>query len=609
MSAPSGLIRWERLKPAGIALVVLALLIYFFLDPVIRWTLIKAGQAAFGARVNIEAVKTQLRKGRLSIRGLQVADKSEPMKNLFQWSEAVFDFRSLPLLEKKVVIDEASLSGLRFGSARKTSGELRFEEKQPGFVGKAMDKLQGQVEKVALDKFDQAKTQYDPKTLLDPKQLKTLQAAEQAKAQLQKAPEEVQNQINKLNAQQRAADLQKRVQALKQSDNSAAGIAQKLQDVKTLQSELQALRTEVAATQRTVTDQIQSAQNHVEDVKRAREEDWKALRARLALPTLDKTSLARSLFGSTVTTWTERLLNGVHMARSRMPAKPKSPPPPPRGRARTIEFPRLHDVPRFLLVKAQLSGEVGQERPFGFTGTLTGITSNPPLYGKPATLQLDGAQGARSFRVQGMLDHTQEIPAESLDATYNGFSLSNTSFGQADSMAFALKQGEGRAHLRLGIKGNQLDGRAEIQGSNLGVEPHVALNTGSPIAQRAAQNITRSLSNVKAMNVGIGIEGTLESPQLDIDSNIGAIVADALKTAFGAEVAEQEKALRAQFDQQTAGKIQELQGSVDGLKQKALPQLAGSNKVIDDLLNQVKQQAVGGAAGKPLESLKGLFGR
>ena len=63
---------------------------------------------------------------------------------------------------------------------------------------------------------------------------------------------------------------------------------------------------------------------------------------------------------------------------------------------------------------------------------------------------------------------------------------------------------------------------------------------------------------------------------------------------------------------QTGAKVQELQGMVDQLKQKALPQLASQNKVIDDLMAQVKAkttQALPGAAGKPLDSLKNIFGK
>jgi len=591
-----------------ITLAVLTLLIVLFLDPFLKWAIIKAGQGVFGARVNIEAVKTKLLKGRMSIRGLQVADKSKPMQNLFQWGDAVFDFRPVPLLEKKVVIEEASLTGLKFGAPRKTSGALTWEEKQPGFVGKAVSHMQSQVEKIALDKVSEAKERYNPKEALDPKNLQTLQAADRAKAQLQAAPQQVQQQIDKLNAQQRAADFQKRAQALGSKDTSAAGIAQKLSEVNALTKELQAFRKDVEDTQHTVIDQIKNAQAQVEEVKKAREEDWKALKSRFALPTLDKASMARALFGPAAVQWGERLFNGVHMVRSHMPPKPKSPPPPPRGRARIIEFPRTHDVPRFLLEKALVSGEVGQDKPFGFSGTITGITTNPPLYGKPATIDLAGTQGPRSFNLKGMLDHTHDIPAESLEATYNGFSLSNTSFGQSDSLAIGLTQGEGRAQGRVAIKGDTLEGHIALQGNNLSVDPKIDLKSNSAIAQRAVKNITGSLASVKSMTVGIGLSGTLDAPKLDIDSNIGSIVADALKSALGAEIAEQEKALRAEFEKATAGKIQELQGSVDALTQKALPQLAQQNKVIDDLLAQVKTQAAL-PGGNPTDSLKKIFGR
>src|SRR4051812_36231735 len=89
-------IRWERVRPALVILAIIALLIWLCLDAVIKWSIIQAGQGVFGARVNVESVKTQLRKGRMTIHGLQVADKSTPMQNLFQWDEATFDFRALP---------------------------------------------------------------------------------------------------------------------------------------------------------------------------------------------------------------------------------------------------------------------------------------------------------------------------------------------------------------------------------------------------------------------------------------------------------------------------------------------------------------------------------
>jgi uncharacterized protein (TIGR03545 family) len=602
------LIRWERVLPALIVLAIIAVFVIFFLDPCLKWMFIKTGQGVFGAKVEIAKVKTELRRSRININGLQVADKSEPMQNLFQWDTAAFDFRTLPLLEKQVFIDEASLAGLKFGASRKTSGALPLEEKKPGFVGKAADKMWGRVEKVALDKFGEVKKDYDPKTLLDPNQLKTYKVANEAKDRIQKAPDELQSQINKLNAQQRAADIQKRIQALKAGGSGPEAILQKATEVKAIQTEIQSFKNDVTTTQRAVTDQIQSAQNLIEDVKGAREEDWKALKSKLSLPSLDKASLTNALIGPSVAKWGERALSTVHTVRQNMPAKPKSPPPPPRGRARIIEFPKTNSLPRFTLAKALFSGEVGKEQPFGFSGLLTGLTTNPPLYGKPLSVALQGSQGPRYFSAKLWLDYTRDIPSDEIQVIYKGFSLNNLNFGQEDSLAFSLKQGVGEAILELHIRGDQLSGGAGLKGSNLSVDPKVNLKSNSPIAQRAAQNITASLANVKSLGIGIDIGGTLDSPNLSINSNIGSVVSDALKSALGAEVAEQEKALRAELEKQTSGKIQELQGNVDSLRQKYLPQLASQNKLIEDLLNQLKGSA-GGAAVKPLDSLKNIFGR
>jgi uncharacterized protein (TIGR03545 family) len=133
------IIRWKAVVPTVIFLLLLVLFIVFFLDGVLKWTMVKSGEAVFGARVSIASVTTKFRATSLAVHGLEVADKSEPMKNLFQLDDAVFDAEALPLLEKRVIIDQASITGVKFGTPRKSSGALLFQEKRPGFVVKAVD--------------------------------------------------------------------------------------------------------------------------------------------------------------------------------------------------------------------------------------------------------------------------------------------------------------------------------------------------------------------------------------------------------------------------------------------------------------------------------------
>lgn len=607
------MIRWKAVAPTLTLLLAGSLLTVFLLDPFVKWAIVKAGESVFGARVGVRSAAVSLRRSSLRIRGMTVADKSEPMSNLFEFDEAAFDFRSLPLLEKKVIIDEASLTGLKFGTPRRTSGALPRVEKRPGAVGKAVDRLWNQVETVSLEKFEGVQKYADPKTAIHPDRLATHQAANQAKETLQKAPDDIQKEINQLNAPQRAEDFKKRVQSLSRSGGDPSAILQKVKEVQALQSDLQAFKKEAAGVQQAVTDRIQSAQSLLEEVKKAREEDWKNLRAALSLPTLDKASLARALFGPAVVRWTERILGWVHTAREYMPPKPRKPAPPPRGRGRTIEFPRQNALPRFLLVKASLSGEVGAEQPFGFSGRIEGITTNPKLYGKPAFAKVEGSRGDRSFRAEALLNHARETPYDSFSVAYDGFPLKNLSFGQADSFGFGLRQGVGRARGVVIVQGDELRGSADLEGSGLALEPRIDFKSDAAIARRAAGHVAASLAAVKSLNAGVGLSGTLASPDFSVHSNIGAVAAEALKKAMGAEIAEQEKALRAELDRLTRGKIQELQGMIEELRQKYLPQLAGQNKLIDDLINQAKNKASGfsspGKGANPLAPLKGLFSR
>ena len=48
------------------------------------------------------------------------------MQNLFQWDQAAFDFRPGPLMERKVVIEEASLTGLKFGAPLNAPDKATF---------------------------------------------------------------------------------------------------------------------------------------------------------------------------------------------------------------------------------------------------------------------------------------------------------------------------------------------------------------------------------------------------------------------------------------------------------------------------------------------------
>ncbi len=76
------MIRWSYLLPR-LAVVAAVVLAYSFgLNPLVRWTLIRAGQSITAAKVDLDSARASLARGQITLAGLQVADPKNPMKNL-----------------------------------------------------------------------------------------------------------------------------------------------------------------------------------------------------------------------------------------------------------------------------------------------------------------------------------------------------------------------------------------------------------------------------------------------------------------------------------------------------------------------------------------------
>jgi uncharacterized protein (TIGR03545 family) len=248
-----------------------------------------------------------------------------------------------------------------------------------------------------------------------------------------------------------------------------------------------------------------------------------------------------------------------------------------------------------------------------FQGTLEGITSNPPLYGKPAVLRLQGSQVPRELVAQATIDHTQEEGKETFQATLSGFPLQGTMLGKSDSFGLGIQSGAGKVSGQLTFAGEGLNGEFQLDGMDLSLEPHVKSSSGSDIVNRLQQSLVNSLAKVDRFNVRIGLGGTFSEPTFTVASNIDQVIANAFQDAIGDEIESQKKRLEAELNKAVQGKIDELEKMLDEQKDKALSQITSGNQVVDDLLKQIEQEAAKKApipgADKALQPLKGLLGR
>lgn len=117
------LLRWGALVPMTVVAIVAALLLFVFRDRLAQSAATRAGQAVFGAKMEIERLASTLTPS-VEIYGVAVADRNEPMRNLFEFDRLAAGVSLGPLFSGKLHINEVALEGLRFGGERRESGAL-----------------------------------------------------------------------------------------------------------------------------------------------------------------------------------------------------------------------------------------------------------------------------------------------------------------------------------------------------------------------------------------------------------------------------------------------------------------------------------------------------
>ena len=97
---------------------------HFFLDQGIQRALEKTGTTVNGARVDIGKVRTSFFPPRFSLYRLQITDSNAPLTNALEIGIARFSLEGKPLFWKKIVINQADITGIRTQTPRRTSGAL-----------------------------------------------------------------------------------------------------------------------------------------------------------------------------------------------------------------------------------------------------------------------------------------------------------------------------------------------------------------------------------------------------------------------------------------------------------------------------------------------------
>ena len=571
--------RWRAIAPLVVLFVIAGVLWWLFADGIARRESQKVGTQMLGAKVEIQSLHLDLANGHVTIRGLTIASPHEPFKNLLQADELVADLDMLPLTEKKIVIDRIVANGLRFGTPRQTDGRVAAKSGE-GIAGRVLAETHEWASQFQIPVLQLATGKISIDSL-DPRRLSTLPAAAALGARADSSRRAWQAAFDTLRL---GPTLDSASATLERLRRARATDLATLNEARQAVDRLRRARDRVTTLERGVKTGVANLQAGLAGLDTARRRDYAFARSLLKLPSFDAPAVGAALFAPGAIKPFERVLYYAQLARRYMPPGllPRATTGPSRVRraGEDVRFPKERALPRFLLRSAELSFVLHPtaQQPQRYAGRLTGLTSDPALYGRPT---LFGASGPQLV-VGAMVNHLRDIPVDTGGATVGGITL--PAF-EVPGLPLRLDPGASTTELGFTLNGDTIHARLAIRSSN------VTWTRDSALANTTIGDlIWHTVSGVANLDVEARLSGALHHPDLAVRSNLDQAIASRLRAVLGDQVAAAEKQVRDRVDALINDKVGPVRARVSQVQTHAQEQVAQQRARIDQLQKNLEQR-------------------
>ncbi|MCX5781815.1 MAG: TIGR03545 family protein [Elusimicrobia bacterium] len=601
--------RWKYFIPVSAFVVICFVFSIFFLDMILKSAFISGGEMVFGAKVEIASVKTKFRNLSINISGLKIANRSDFFRNLIEIDSIRFALKPLPLLSKKVIIEEMALDGLMWNTKRDLSGALP-PRKEKKFVKKEKKenkssptaKLFSSIKEKAgseasalpaADKIKEVQKEFknisftNAVSLAD---LKSIGEMDALKSSYSQKYSQYDSQLKSLDLDQK---ISKAVAALNEISSIKIETIQDIEPAKTKLDSFNSTREELNNTisqlqlmQSQMSQDFGSEKDVLAKINQLKEGDYKALADKLKLPSFSFGNLSQSIFGPVWLDRVHKILYYLEVARKYMPPKKKNEKMVnTRLKGRDISFPKEDNPPDFLIGKIIVSGTTGgygkEGEPLDFKGVITGITSDPVLLGRPTKIDISGSQGKRTLILYGVLDHTTDKPVDTLNILFSGLSAQSLGIPSSDYLP-DMKNGKGVLDGRLILKGENIASNMELKISGF---------KSSGVETDETRKIILSLwKGISEIIVNAKLSGTFENLSFSISSNMDKILSERLKNMLGAKFAEVQNKLKAEITRLTNQKKDEVMGEFNLKKSELTKQYGDKQKEIQSKTDEIKSK-------------------
>ena len=590
-------IRLNFIIPAIIVIALITAFNMLFFDLLLKKVFIATGEMIFGAKVEVVSLKTSFMHLSLEMTGLKCADRNDYFKNLIDIDQIKFQAKFAPLLRKKVVIDEMSVAGLKWGTERKTSGKLppkkekKFEKKKDGMFAKffegAKNKATSEFNNLpAVDAFAKIEAQtknFDVNSLINAADLQSLNEINKLSAETEAKYNNYKTKISGYKIEEKIEETKilindiSKTKSFALSDISAS--AGKVEKLKENKKELESILKDLNNAKKDLTESV----NFTKQIQGMINKDIDSLSSKVALPGLDTRNISRILFGQQWINRTDKIIYYMALIKKYMPEKKAKKEVKERQKGRDIIF-KQKLYPDLLISKINITGTTAQNsktQGIDFSGFIKNISSSPDMIETPVTLEIKGNNGSESLLVEGIFDYRGNASDNVLKITLKGLSGSALNIPDNDYLPL-INTGNMNMYGIFSLKDNKFLCSADIKLDNI-KEKVIPDDT----TMKYIVKITNSIKSF-SISAKAGVNDKNE-PEFNIASDIDKKISEAVSSLFASQIAEVKEKARAEINKMIQEKQKQLEEKLGADKDSLLKDINLKTKTISDITESVNK--------------------
>jgi uncharacterized protein (TIGR03545 family) len=564
------MIRWKGLAKVALVLSIFAGGYLLFFDKIITSTLVSVLETAADAKVNIKKTKLRFSPFGLRIEGLRIADADDPMKNLFQTGIISASMDLGYLLEGKYVVNQVQVTGLEFGTNRKTSGKRlkkKIEKKSSATSKSPKSAIQEKISKLSVD------------DVLDKNELETKKKKDAIDALIKQKQKDLKEITNTDSHKQKISVLKSELEAAMKIDiQSIEDIKQieiSIQTIKRIKKEISVIKTDLTNKQKKVFADISLIKKEINSLKAQGSKDYTSALSTLNLDTLKSGNINSTLLKAP-------LQDKLMKARDIWSRIQKAFPIQEKTKKEAIEtgitvsFPSFaQPIPKLWIKTVALSGVIDGQV---LTGKIKNISSDKNSLNKPTTFYIESINKQtpkQSFILIGESDLRNGSQKHTINFKRNHWPIKSMQLPSS-----------------ITLQSGRTNTVGDIVIINKGIKGSIA-TTGSDIVFVSKEKtlLSRVVSDITTLKIKTDISGSLSKPKVSIHSDLDSKLKAASKSVADKEINKVKRELKQKINAQVSIAQKEALAQLSQINTSGLSKSLKSVTNLDTLADTAKQRA------------------